>query len=215
MKAFIISYNRLSPLKAMCEFLEKTGCTPIIIDNGSTYPPLLDWLFDCHYEVHVMYKNCGHQVLWNEMPRLITDRYYIVTDHDLDLSMIPHDYIDHLKQGLELFPHVIKAGFGLRIDDLPENDYTKDVISWEKKFWQTRLQNGFYHSDIDTTFAMYDKTRDFGELPNNRFFSAVRSADYVCRHLPWYNTKDNLTDEEKYYLEHTGTYWAGKFKELI
>jgi len=215
MKAFIISYNRLTPLKAMCEFLAQTGCEPIIIDNASTYPPLLDWLLDCPYEVHMRETNGGHQVLWNEMSHLITDRHYIVSDHDLDLSEIPHDYIEHLKQGLEMFPKVIKAGFSLKLLDLPLNAYTREVISWERKFWETELKNGFYLSDIDTTFAMYDKTRNFGKLPNNRFFSAVRSKDYVARHIPWYLTKETMTEEESYYLANTHTYWAGKFIELI
>ena len=80
--------------------------------------------------------------------------------------------------------------------------------------YSRELKNGFYLSDIDTTFAMYDNTRQFGKLPNNRFFSAVRSKDYVCKHLPWYLTKE-MTDEETYYQAHTGTYWSGKMKELL
>lgn len=213
MKVFIISYNRLTPLKAMCEFLSQVDCTPIIIDNGSTYPPLLEWLTTCPYLV-IAGDNGGHQTLWNNHKYLITDRYYCVTDPDLDLSDIPLDFVEHLKQGLQLFPNVIKAGFGLRIDDLPENPYTAEVINWEKKFWETELKNGFYLSDIDTTFAMYDNTRQFGKLPNNRFFSAVRSETYVCKHLPWYLTKE-MTDEEQFYQSHTSTYWSGKMKELL
>lgn len=216
MKAFIISYNRLTPLKAMCEFLTQTGVEPVIIDNDSTYPPLLEWLIQCPYEAHLSPTNGGHQVLWNELPHLITDRYYIVTDPDLDLSEVPHDYVEVLKRGLELFPNVIKAGLSLDIFDLPLNAYTREVIAWERKFWETKKENGFYLSDIDTTFAMYDSQRTFGTLPNNEFFKAVRAdKPYCAKHLPWHITPETMTAEEKYYSEHTGTYWDQKYKELI
>lgn len=216
MKAFIISYNRLTPLKKMCDFLYTNGCEPIIIDNASTYPPLLEWLSNCPYEVHLRTTNGGHQVLWNELPHLITERYYIVTDHDLDISAIPTDFVKHLMNGLRLFPQVMKAGLSLSLDGLPENEYTKEVINWERKFWETELRNGFYLSDIDTTFALYDSQRNFGKLPNDKFFKAVRSdKPYTAIHLPWYNTLENMSEEETYYLANTGTYWAGKFKELI
>lgn len=213
MKVFIISYNRLTPLKNMCEFLAGAGCEPIIIDNASTYQPLLDWFKDCPYDVIRMKENRGHQVAWhNGQMQFTDDRYYIVTDHDLDLSGVPLDFCDKLMKGLELFPQVIKSGLSLEINDLPKNSYTKEVYDWEVKFWQTEKKHGFYLSDIDTTFAMYDRKRNFGHLPNNRFFSAVRAdRPYTARHLPWY--LEALNEEERYYLEHTTTYWATKFKE--
>ncbi len=215
MKAFIICYNRLTYTKNLASDLTKAGFEVILIDNNSNYEPLLNWYLNCPYKVVMMTKNYGHQVLWLELSHLITDKYYLVTDHDLDISGLQPDWVDVLMEGLKLFPNVIKSGLSLRIDDLPVNGYSKEVISWEKKFWTDKV-NGYYRSDIDTTLAIYDRDRKFGVLPNNRFFSAVRSVEpYTCLHLPWYNTADNLTDEEKYYLEHTGTYWAEKFKELI
>jgi len=216
MKVFIISYNRLTLLRNMCEWLNKKGCTPIIIDNGSTYPPLIEWFEDCPYKVHRMTDKDNHQVLWNsgiidEYP----DRYYCVTDHDLDFTGIPSDFLEVLMIGLNLFPQVVKSGFSLRISDLPDNAYTKEVRDWELKFWGD-MQKGYYVADIDTTFALYDKTKGFGKLPNNKFFSAVRSAEpYTATHIPWHNTLENMSDEEKYYQEKTHTYWSTKMKELL
>ena len=218
MKAFIIAYNRLTLLKNLAENLTHAGLEVVIIDNASTYPPLLEWYATNPYFIVRMDQNYGHQVLWNQCPELITDRYYIVTDHDLDISGLPSDWVEHLRKGLDLFQNVIKSGLSLRIDDLPENEYTKEVIAWEKKYWERELKNGFYLSEIDTTLAMYDKTRNFGKLPNDRFFSAVRSdAPYSAIHCPWSNTKETIENdpEEQYYLSHTGTYWAEKFRELI
>lgn len=209
MKIFIISYNRLSSLRSMCKKLKGYDIT--IIDNNSTYPPLLEWLQNCGHNVIFNKFNGTHQALWIHHAELITDRFYCVTDPDLDISGIPDDWQDVLLRGLMENPDVVKAGFSLRLSDLPQNDYTKEVIEWESKFWQYKRKD-FYLSDIDTTFAMYDAERDFGALPNNRFFSAVRSPEpYTARHLMWYNEQD-ISDEETYFIEHTSGYWSEKYK---
>ena len=218
MKALIIAFNRLTMLRNLADELNKAGLEVVIIDNNSTYPPLLEWYSETKYEVVRLNYNGGHQILWNDLSYLITEKYYIVTDHDLDISGLPADWVDVLRSGLDLFPNVIKSGLSLKIDDLPENEYTKEVIKWESKYWQRELKNGFYLSEIDTTLAMYDKTRNFGKLPNDRFFSAVRSDNpYTAVHVPWYLTKESLADdeEEQYYQNSVTTYWSGKFKELI
>ncbi len=219
MKAFVIAFNRLHMMRQLCEQLTESGLEAVIIDNASTYPPLLLWYeMECPYEVIHMDKNYGHQVAWTQ--NLIgDDKYYIVTDHDLDLSGIPSDWVEVLKGGLIENEDVIKCGLSLRINDLPENEYTKEVIRWETKYWERpKRWDMWYVSEIDTTLAMYDRDRPFGHLPNDRFFSAVRSGEpYTAKHLPWYNTKESIEadPEEKYYQETVNTYWSGKFKELM
>lgn len=221
MKAFIIMFNWLTWPKAMAEYLTALGCEVILIDNNSSYPPLLQWYENCPFKVHRMQENFGHLALWKSgLIDSFDDQYYIVTDPDLDIfTDVPFNFLATLKQGLLNNPDVIKSGLSLKIDDLPDNAYAKRVYEWELKFWQTPVDNeGFYKSDIDTTFAMYDRTRYFGQLPNNRFFSGVRSpAPYTARHLPWYFTEESVlnNDEQKYYLRHTNTYWATQFKETI
>ncbi len=205
----------------MCEFLTATNVTPIIIDNDSDYPPLLEWYEEgCPYRVIRMEKNFGHLALWKSgLLKLYTDRYYCVSDPDLDLSSIPHDYIDVLMRGLQENPGVTKSGLSLRISDLPQNAYTKKVIEWEKKFWQKKA-GSFFLADVDSTFALYDKQIDFGKLPpeGNKFHWAVRSPEpYTVRHLPWYNTPQSIeaNEEEKYYFDRTQTYWAERLKETM
>jgi hypothetical protein len=225
MKVFIIMYNRLTwPIK-MCEFLSNTGCEVILIDNNSTYPPLLEWYKSCPYELWLLEKNEGHFGPWKTgIIDRYTDRYYIVTDHDLDLSMVPPDYVSFLKKGLDNNPDVVKSGLSLRIDDLPDNPFAKEAHDWELKFWQTpRDRDGFYQSTLDTTFALYDRERGWGEFPggspsNDKFFSAVRApSPYTARHLLWYETKESIAnnEEELYYHNNTGTYWSEKLKELL
>jgi hypothetical protein len=202
----------------MCEYLSDTGSEVIIIDNNSTYPPLVEWYHKCGYKVYLMEKNYGHLVYWKSgLVDEYKDRFYFVTDHDLDLSGVPYDYSDVLMKGLMLNPGVTKSGLSLRLDDLPENDYTKKVIDWEGKFWLNK-KGSFYPADIDTTFALYDRERDFKKLPpeGNKFFHAVRSeAPYSARHLFWYETMETISKnpEEIFYQENTNTYWSEKMKE--
>ena len=62
---FIISYNRLSYIEQMIEQLEKYGMRNIhIIDNASTYPPLLRYYDTLKYDVIRMKENLGHMVFW-------------------------------------------------------------------------------------------------------------------------------------------------------
>jgi hypothetical protein len=126
------------------------------------------------------------------------DQYYAVTDPDLDLSGVPRDYLDVLMRGLTGNSEVIKAGLSLRIDDLPTNAFTAQILVKEEKYWQAdRDLNGFYVAGIDTTFAIYDRER----LLNQKFYWSLRSPEpYVARHLPWYLTRENLTIEELFYL---------------
>lgn len=202
-KAYVIMFNRLTWAKNLCEFLSDNGCEVILMDNGSTYPPLLEWYKKCPYKIHYFTTNYYNRGLW-QSGILGDDKNYILTDPDLDLSSVPSDFIEKLKLGLENNPDVMKSGLSLKIDDLPENEYTKAVISWESKWWRTpQDKNGFYISDIDTTLALYDSERA-KKMYNSGFFLAVRSPKpYEARHLGWYLTKENITDEELFYIKNT------------
>ena len=54
-------YNRLTYPKNMSEFLSDHGIEVILIDNNSTYPPLLEWYDKCPYKVHRLKENMGHK----------------------------------------------------------------------------------------------------------------------------------------------------------
>lgn len=216
MKAFVIMFNRLTWPKALCEILSDLGCEVILIDNGSVYPPLLEWYKTCPYKIHHLPDHYGHRSLWqSNIISQYKDEYYLVTDHDLDVSDVPKDFIEVLLKGLDN-PLVIKAGLSLKLDDLPDNKYTKKVIEWEDKFWKMpKDENGFYYSDIDTTLAVYSRLRT-QEAHDDKFFRALRAPKpYEAKHLPWYNTPDNLSDEERFYLDNVKrvAYWTSKFKE--
>ena len=61
----INSFNRLTTLKQLISSLEQRGLTNIyILDNNSTYPPLLEWLKKSPYEVIHLPGNLGFKALW-------------------------------------------------------------------------------------------------------------------------------------------------------
>ena len=216
---FIVMYNRLTYPKNMAEFLSDNNVNVILIDNNSTYQPLIDWYDnECKYKVYRLKENLGHKCLYKSgIIDEYKDQYYMLTDHDLDISNVPVDFVDVLIKGFSN-PGIIKSGLSLEVNDLPQNDYAKKALDWEMKYWNRPIDsNGFYESEIDTTLALYDRTREYSGFPeSDKFFQAVRSPrPYTARHLPWYNTPDNINDEEMYYINSTETYWLGHFKDIF
>ncbi|MGI6072195.1 MAG: hypothetical protein ACOX75_04200 [Lachnospiraceae bacterium] len=209
---FIISFDRLSCLKVLIEGLEQVGLTNIhIIDNASTYPPLLKYYKETPYDVIYMQENFGSRVFWkSEVFDKYRNDFYIVTDSDLELlPECPGDLAEFLFNLLKKFHFVRKAGISLKIDDIPEDSILgADVKQWESQFFKAPIKGeGAYYASVDTTLAMY--------LPDNLakgipFLRAIRSAHpYQARHLPWYKTKETLTSEDEYYSVSRSNGWWG------
>lgn len=199
--AFIINRNLLSWPKMMAEWMTALpGVVPIIYDNQSSYPPLLEWYDSCPYQVLRLPGNTWHSGIFYSgiLNKLDTD-YYIITDPDLDLSSVPLDIIDKMKYGLNKYPEYGKCGVALHTDDLPDGFPGKyDIINWESKYWTDPLDDLFYRAHVDTTFALYDASR-----LRSYTYEAIRIAGpYTARHIPWYITKDNISSEFKYYCAH-------------
>lgn len=213
---FIINYNRLTPLKAMVEYLKTIPeINPIIIDNNSTYEPLIEYYKSKPCELELLSLNWGCCAFWQTN---LMDKYeakngnYIITDSDLDISQVPTDFMGVLREGLNRY-NVDKCGFSLRLDDLPKNTYTDGVKAREKANWGDCIDNEkkYVQTGIDTTFALYKS--------QIHSFSAVRTMPpYCARHLGWYyESAEQLPDDEKYYLANIkdGVYndWSTIFKK--
>lgn len=207
---FIISYNRLHYLKLLVESLENKGYTNIsIIDNQSSYPPLLDYLSSTKHKVFYMDKNYGHKVFWihESFRKIIETQYYVVTDPDiLPIQQCPDDFMEQFYKILQDNPKVPKVGFSLKIDDIPNhNEYKDYIIKWERGFYDKPLESkGYkiYDAPIDTTFALYRPTIDI--LNDELFFNAIRTGyPYQARHLAWYINQKQLDEESIFYKQHT------------
>jgi hypothetical protein len=211
--AFIINYNRLILPKNMADFLSKNENIEVyIIDNNSTYEPLLDWYKQCPYKVIPMSENYGHTVFWdkNLYNEYVKEGYYILSDSDLDLSSIPDDWLDVLLEGLNKFTYA-KVGFSLKTDDLPESKFRAEIVAWESQFCvpkARRLDDMYTEAHIDTTFSLH-RTNEHG------IYSSVRvNSPYTAKHVPWYYTDfDVLPEDEKHYFNtvKTSTLWSRQF----
>ncbi len=198
---FITVRDRVTPLRDLIDWLERSGQDEIwLVDNASTYPPLLEYLDASPHQVLRLEHNLGHRAPWlcGAIQRNARGRFFVVSDPDV----VPDEAcpLDALQVFRRLFKRhqVDKVGFGLRIDDLPNHfPLREDVQQWEGRFWREEVEPGVFHAEIDTTFAMYrPPTRDAGER-------ALRTGTpYVARHTPWYVDPAALTDEDRYYREH-------------
>lgn len=218
---FIISYNRLSFLKQQVEFLSQNPMLQLhIVDNGSTYPPLIEYLNNIDCPVTFMPDNQGHQVIWkrNKHPQVgyinsiseffCKDEPYIVTDPDI----IPEDPNFHelLLQGLEKFPSVNKIGLGLRTDDIPESyPLREQILNHENEVLERKYidDDRFVIMPVDTTLAIYRSGYHEYSVKG-----ALRTTRSLAKHLSWYITADDMkTEENKFYFESIkdgSTHWS-------
>jgi hypothetical protein len=232
---FLIARDRFTSLKNMVEYLVQIPeLEVIILDNASTYGPLLEWYDTSPCVVHRLTANYGNFVLFSKpdaieghtkpdfkwLYNIDQGRQYILSDCDLDISSIPKDFLSVLKRGLEKYPNAVKCGFSLEINDLPDTEIAKEALGWERNNWVRNTKKGDVSNDIyisapiDTTFALYT---GIGE--QNDFERCVRTdRPYTAKHLPWYFTKENLPDDERYFLQNITrdfTHYSFKLKNTI
>lgn len=201
----INNYNRLNYLSQQIEWLNNSGYRNLfIIDNNSNYQPLLSYYKQLPYTIFMLDKNVGHFSLWETILFMrFKDDFYVYTDPDiLPINECPRDFLSHFKNVLDRYPDFKKVGFGLKIDDLPQQYILSEkVINWEKQFWMKELENDLYDALIDTTFALYRPGSKGGaDGP------AIRtSGKYLARHLPWYENSENLDSETEHYTATSST----------
>lgn len=213
----INNYNRLTTTVKLIYALEKRGYKNIhILDNQSTYPPLLEYYSKTSYKVHYLKKNYGAKALWKSgLWWEFINSYYVYTDSDVvPVDECPDDFIEYFYALLKKYPQVHKVGFSLKIDDLP--DYyknKKEVIDWEKKFYTKLKEENVFVAPIDTTLALYRPYSKRGSRDGSS--EMLRTGfPYQLKHLPWYLDDNNLSEEDIYYINTTSqaTHWTHKLK---
>ena len=205
----ILNFNQLFYLKKLVDFLIKRKFEKIIIiDNASTYPPLLKYYKSLQgVTVEYMDQNYGHMVFFEkkELQKKYGRGYYVVTDADIvPNEMLPADFMKQLLQILRKESHkVTKVGFALDITSIPDYYVHKTTVqNWESKFWTTKYagQDNSYIAPLDTTFSLY-KRGFINNCTLLEFYSAIRIAgNYTALHGGWYIDRNNLTAEQKYYI---------------
>lgn len=222
---FIVNFNRFLLPKGIVEYLTPdTGCEPIIVDNNSSYPPLLAWYDTKPCKIHRLSSNQGNCVVWGKNNGIDLfkehdcSRGYIVTDSDLDLSRIPKDFLRVLQAGLDRFGEgATKIGFSLEINDLPNTQIGKEARGWEQMNWEERSP-GYCQAPVDTTFALYRWMPHNPCLAHDFNKSWRTQRPYTARHMPWYYTKETIPEDELYYLRTISrnfTHYSNLMRQMI
>jgi hypothetical protein len=172
----------------------------IIIDNGSDYPPLLEWYQTNPCTIHRT-DNIGHTAPWQILGDVITNSDYVITDADMGLLDTPSDTLLYLKDNIDALG-LDKIGLGLDWGIVKEDSlYYNHLQSYEKNRWNSSHTNNIYNIAIDTTFALYKK--------GTPYFvgGASTTYPYVARHYPWeFNQETYEKNEEyKYYIKNANT----------
>ena len=198
----IIVRDRLGCLDDLVTWLEANEVTEIhLVDNDSSYPPLVSYLDSSPHHVWRLGANLGHEAPWviGLVAELSSRGSFVVTDPDvIPDEACPPDVFDHLQRLLDRHVDIDKVGLGLRIDDIPDHGQHRDqVVAWESRYWNDEVEPGVFRAAVDTTFALYRSA------PEHHIDRSLRTGwPYVARHLPWYLDPERLSAEESYYREH-------------
>lgn len=220
-KIVILNRDRLHPLVEQVEVLKRKGYYNItIIDNQSTYEPLLEW-----------YKTSGIDVFYNnivsnsckaflELVRIghpkfteIVSNWYVFNDGDIiPEEQVPDNFIQDLINYATKYGKT-KVGMSIRIDDIDLNyPLNKWVHEYESTYWTNGTLDGdvwLYPHPIDTTFAVHSP----GTMPDWSSDTFRVGTPYIVKHAPFYYDPENLPEDEKYYLEHmnkNSSNWSSK-----
>jgi hypothetical protein len=196
----LTNMNRYTSCKKMVEDLFRLNPSAriTIIDNASTYPPLLKWYDEIKNDVLVV-RHSGNHGPWvfitSGYIHTIKDKWFIYSDADLELNAnMPYNWQEIMVDYSLKYNR--KASLALRVSDIPDHYEFKDVITNHQSVcWNPTEEKDVYLAITDMTFSM--------DHDNQHRYESIRlSGNFEARHVPWYIDFNNLDEEERYYLEH-------------
>lgn len=233
----IIIHNRdqLFYLQQLVVQLHSMGYHNIyILDNNSTYPPLLSFYEMGYAYVYFMGKNHGTLALFESGLIKQMPGRFVLTDSDLLFTDdAPNDWVRHFWDLLDKYPDVMKVGAHLKIDDLPSwYALRKEVRFIECSSWLERKrvpgQIEVHRTLIDSTLALYrEGNQEFLEpghwltQANTSIkspYNALRvGGKYIMRHLPWYQNVKWMPHDELFALQERDSDgpWHGLWSKMV
>jgi len=209
--ALVIAYNQYTYIRQMIEQLDPYIKEIIVIDNHSTFPPLLSYYEkDFHHKLLRQSKNHGHGVYLRDDIQELVGKVYLLTDPDLEWNPnLPSTWVQDLLNISNKF-QALRVGFAL---DISASDIRKDISvcgysvqEWESAFWKNPIQDPryeLYAAPIDTTLSLVNKN-----FPNGPYIRVA--GDYTCKHKPWHeNFKDGFLEGEyeTFVRDNNSTHW--------
>lgn len=217
----LINFNRYRSLQQLIEWLLQLdqSVSVIVMDNASSYPPLLDYYqtISNHPKVQVLrfQQNNGLRKIIPICQCFNQFDYYVLSDSDLiPYHSTPNDIFLKMKTLLQQHPHINHVGASLEIQDIPDYFPLKqEVVTWEKRFWEKEFVPNVYDAHVDTTFAMYHKKSMVSAI----YPSLRLGRPYTMKHLDWYINPKDLGSEMKHLLDKISPMatWLTKLKTEI
>jgi len=212
----IPSWNNPTYIENIVQQLEDRNFSNLfILDNNSTSigtKKVLQKLEYRGYEVIYFKENFGPRYCFeNQRFYEILPKYFVLTDPDIEFSV---NFSQHVFDQIILLTDSLKVGkigLALSLEDSVEfreelfqiGDSEFTILQWEKQFWTKRMPDlrfCGYLSDIDTTFAVYNKSF----FNPKEYWKAIRISEFEgisisARHLPWYKNSIVPDDELAFY----------------
>lgn len=209
MTVVVPAFNNYTFVKNTVKQLEKFTKNIVVVDNASTYQPLLDYYStEYPYRLVKCAQNFKHHVAFRRDLLGITliDNKYLLTDPDLQFNPnLPDNFIEELFKISKRY-QASKVGFALDIstdinpDLLFLDTHTgvkHTVVNWESRFWKNKKANDIYVAAIDTIFCMFDVASKGQHLRV--------AGNFTAQHIPWILNFDQkwsfLPDELEYYRQ--------------
>lgn len=213
------SFNQLTYLRSMLAQLRRLGMTRVyVLDQASSYPPLLDFLKEIERHVTVIRlrdNNGPHWVFTSDFSTLLPE-YFIYTDPDIRFpANMPRSLVADLLR-IARATGATKVGLALDVSQpdqiknaqLSIGGRTYTIPEWEAQFWAHRVRFAgyeLYKAPVDTTFALYQRKRFDPEIKRFQVGDAYYCMEmpgsfrlggkYTSVHLPWM-LDDPISQEE-------------------
>ena len=202
----VIAYNNLFFVKNFILQIKKYDNPIIVLDNKSTYEPLLEYYKELKedlgskIDIRFLDDNYGsgvYKIFRNSLPRI-----FILSDPDLELNPRMPDNFSEILLGLSNKYQAYKIALALDISEpdklLPCKNYlgNKNIHDFESQYWKMRIEDSEYElykggHPMDTTFCLinYNYSKE----------TKIRIAgDFTAKHLPWYKgfLKEHISEDE-------------------
>lgn len=190
---WIVNFNNCSRgFTRLVDWLRAADIHVAVLDNGSTWEPLLRYYETSGLQIIQTQRNLGPYAFWS-LGLYESGERFILTDPDVVPSAdCPKDIVERMS--LMLDKRYSKVGPSLRIDNLPDCYPDKEkVIAWEQQWWLNPVEDG-YRASIDTTFAMYAPET----LPRTWDNHLRLAPPYSFEHVPWYEGTEANAEREFY-----------------
>lgn len=201
---FIPTRDLVGSLRELVDWLEKAGHQEIyLIDNDSSYAPLLEYLEQSPHTVIHAGQNIGNEAPWKAgvLEKYAKDRHFVVSDPDIvPLPECPLDTLDYFRWTLDTYKECPKVGFSVKLDDIPDHYPHKDEVLTLHPRHQTdakRVRSVYFNAALDGVLSLH--------RPNSpKWPTAAWRTDFprMAKHTAWYWDPGNMTDEEAYYKDH-------------